>query len=110
MPNAKLYVDHSVWSENQAELHGSLPEFREILCQRLNVAPNACQLALIPVYGLADQPAINIELHIMPHPERTRDLLETLGGDLQAMIGDLADCPCAVRIATLDRQTYVALK
>lgn len=110
MPNAKLYVDQSVWEIQHADFKQSLSKIREVLCQYLNVPPAACQLALIPVSGLLDQPVVNIELHIMPHPDRTKDLLLTLSGKLQEIVGSFVKGGCAVRVATLDPMTYVALK
>jgi hypothetical protein len=46
----------------------------------------------------------------MPQPERTRELLSGLGQELRETIGALSKTGCAVRIASLDPATYVALK
>ncbi len=80
------------------------------MCTHLNVSEKACQLALIPVLGIPDQPEVNIELHIMPHPDRTKDRLCSLASALKAALTSLSNCKCAVRITTLDPETYIALK
>lgn len=110
MPNLKIHVEDSLWLARGAELRGALPSIRGLLSDRLAVPPAACQLALIPVWGLEGQPQINAELHILPRPERTADLLRALAADLRATIAQAAPSEVAVRIAQLDPATYVALK
>lgn len=111
MPNAKLYVDQSIWPGCQADLTAALAPMRAILCRDLAVPAAACQLAIVPVWGLADQPAVNVELSILPRPERTGEMLRALGAALQGLIGPAAGgVPVAVRISQLDPETYVALK
>jgi len=110
MPNAKLYIDQTVWETQQTDFKQSLPKIRETLCQYLTVPPTACQLALLPVYGLSDQPAVNIELHLMPNPDRTPDLICELTSELQKTIMSLSQSRCAVRITTLNPETYSVMK
>lgn len=109
MPNAKIYVDQTVWTQHQ-EIGALLPPLRDLLCDRLSVGPAACQLAVLPVHGLPDQPLINVELHILPAPDRTRDLLTSLATAIQQLLAGVVAGKIAVRIATLDPETYVALK
>ena len=91
MPNLKIHVEEALWHERGAALRAALPEIRALLCDRLSVPPGACQLALIPVWGLDGQPQINAELHILPRPERTPDLLRALAADLRRAIQSWID-------------------
>lgn len=110
MPNLKIYVDESRWPEARPGLAALLPELRALLCAALAVEPAACQLAVIPVLGLADQPAVNAELHLMPRPERTRAALTDVAERLRDRIGAATGLHAALRIAALDPETYLALK
>ena len=110
MPNLKIHVEEALWHERGSALRAALPEIRALLCDRLSVPPGACQLALIPVWGLDGQPQINAELHILPRPERTPDLLRALAADLRAEVARAAPAEVAVRIGQLDPTTYIALK
>lgn len=110
MPNVKIYVDETVWSERSGPLKATLAPIRDLLCTELKVDVSACQLALLPVCGLPDQPAINLEMMILPRPERTRDTITALAGKLQALLMQAGAARTAVRTAALDPETYVALK
>lgn len=109
MPNAKIYVDQTVWIRRD-EIVALLPRLRDLLCLRLSVGPAACQLAVLPVHGLPDQPLVNVELHVLPAPDRTRELLTSLAAAIQQLLAGVVAGKIAVRIATLDPETYVALK
>ncbi|MBO0145066.1 hypothetical protein JZX87_28430 [Agrobacterium sp. Ap1] len=61
------------------------------------------------MYGLPDQPAINLEVIILPKPERTREVI-AVGTRLKATLAEASGGRVAVRAAALDPQTYVALK
>lgn len=111
MPNAKLYVDQRLWSARQADIEALLGPMRDLICNDLSVTPAACQIAAIPCIGLADQPPLNLELAILPKPDRTRDLLTGFGERMRALFaGPMGDAAMAVRIVTLDAATYVAVK
>ncbi|MFB9948271.1 hypothetical protein ACFFP0_05390 [Rhizobium puerariae] len=110
MPNAKIYIDHAVWTRHAEDIVALLPQFRELLCRELRVGPDACQIVAVPVYGLGDQPHVNVELHILPAPERTGAVLTALGEALRRLLADVVTEKTAVRITTLDPQTYIALK
>lgn len=109
MPNAKIYVDQTIWNQKE-DVVSLLPQLRELFCRDLNVGPGACQLAILPVHGLPDQPQVNVELHILPAPDRSRELLGLLAAAIQKLLASVVAGQIAVRIATLDPQTYVALK
>lgn len=110
MPNVKIHVAETVWSDHAEDIIALLPQLRELLCRELNVSSGACQIAALPVRGLFDQPQINVELHILPAQDRTRDLLISLAEMIQRLLAGIAEQRTAVRIATLDPKTYVALK
>ena len=111
MPNVKLYVEEAILAAHKPALVAALRPLRDLLCAELSVPPAACQVVIVPVAGLADQPPINVELALLPRPERTRDklmaLAATIRADLAAPSGGAA---VAVRISALDPQTYIALK
>lgn len=110
MPNVKIYVDQTLLEERHAAINAILRPLRDCLCAELSVPAAACQLTIIPVLGLIDQPRANMEIQYLATPERTptkitqackvfRDLLATSIGSVPA-----------VRATPLDPQTYVALK
>ncbi len=81
-----------------------------LLCERLNVNIDACQLAVIRVFGTANQPAVNVELSILPKADRTRQKLVELAGEIQQLLAAAATKGVAVRISQLDPATYIAAK
>lgn len=110
MPNLKVFVDQAVWDTRADHLIAALAELREILCRHFAVPPAACQVVALPVRGLADQPLANVELAILPRPERTGQVVTDAGLAIQALVAAVLGTPVAVRISQLDAATYVALK
>lgn len=110
MPNLKLYVDDTQYQAARPGLSALLPVLRNLLCDRFSVDPSACQMAVIPVMGVEDQPQINAELHVLIAPDRTPDMVRGAAHDVRACIHAATNLSVAVRIATLDPATYVALK
>lgn len=110
MPNLKIYVDEGLMPQCRAALQEALPRLRTLLCDRLAVGVPACQVAVLAVMVMPDLPRVNIEMQILPHPERTRDRLLDLAAEIQALIDAATGTQAAVRIATLDPATYIALK
>lgn len=110
MPNVKIYVDDTLLPSCRDRLVGSLGRIRENLCKDLVVDCAACQFAVISVAALPDLPRVNVEIQLMPRPERTRDLLVSVCAMLREIIGDAAGTHVAVRMTALDPQTYIALK
>jgi len=110
MPNLKIHVSDSVWNNKAADLTGLLRPIRELLCSEFHVEPEACQLAIIPVHGLPDQPEVAVEIQIMPRSERTRDQISAVGQKLQVLLREVTGSRVAVRVSALDPVTYVALK
>lgn len=110
MPNVKIYVDEAVYDSVRQGLGAMLPDLRAMLCDRLDVDPAACQFAVLPVLALPDQPRLNAELHVLPRPSRTRQRLGDVAEELRDRLAVGCGLSVAVRIATLDPATYVALK
>ena len=110
MPNVKIHIEEAVLAPCKAALVADLPGLRDLLCNELSVGPAACQLAVLPVLGLPDQPPVNVELAILPRPDRSREKLLALAGLIRARLEPLTGAPVAVRISQLDGASYVALK
>jgi hypothetical protein len=111
MPNLKIYADENVHAARAAELKAALPPLRDLLCRDLSVGPEACQLALVPVAGLPDQPLVNVELLILPRPDRTPERVRAVASAIRDLIAEAAGgAHAAVRISQLDPETYIALK
>jgi hypothetical protein len=109
LPNAKIYVDQTAWVLRE-DIVDLLPQLRDLFCHRLSVGPSACQIAVLPVDGLSDQPHINVELRILPAADRTREALIELAVAIQDLFAGTRTGKTAVRIETLDPETYVAVK
>ncbi|WP_172331738.1 hypothetical protein [Mangrovicoccus sp. HB161399] len=111
MPNVKLLVEDSLWSDRGEAIRACLLPMREMLCAELDVPVAACQIAAIPFAGIPDQPQVNLELLILPRPDRTREKLTALGEKLRSHYASATGgAPMAVRFAELVPETYVALK
>ncbi|WEZ86260.1 hypothetical protein P6U16_27240 (plasmid) [Rhizobium sp. 32-5/1] len=109
MPNIKIYVDQGLPEDAQLGVREALVPLREIICRALKVESAACQLAILPAYGMADQP-VNVEVAILPKPDRTRPVLSDLAEKIQKSIADAVNRPVAVRLSVLDPATYISLK
>lgn len=110
MPNLKIYVDEAIYPASREALVGTLGDIHRLLCRDLDVPPAACQIAMLPMVALPDLPRIGVELHILPRPDRTRDMLTDLSLRLRDLLFEASGVQAAVRVILLDPQTYVALK
>jgi hypothetical protein len=110
MPNVKIYIDETLLPGCRDRLVAALEPMRTLLCEGLNVDLSACQFAVLPVLALPDQPHINVELNILPHPDRTRARLKDLAEQVQILLRAATDTHAAIRIATLAPETYLAVK
>lgn len=72
MPNLKIYVDESLYPACRDQLASALGAIRAQLCADLDVAPAACQFAVMPVLAMPDLPRVAVEMFILPRPDRTR--------------------------------------
>ncbi|WP_416358114.1 hypothetical protein ACLNGM_09430 [Aureimonas phyllosphaerae] len=110
MPNLKIFVDETIFPDCRTALDRELESIRSMLCRELGVEVAACQFAVLPVMALPDQPSVNVEMQIMPKPDRTRERLVGLAETLRDAVGYATHAPVAVRISTLDPSGYVTLK
>lgn len=110
MPNVKIFVDETLYPGVRAPLTVALGPIRAMLCQDLAVDVAACQFAVIAVVAMPDLPRVNVEMAILPRPERTRTLILSVCAKLRAMVEDATRTHVAVRVTALDPETYLALK
>lgn len=110
MPNVKIFVDETHYSAIRGGIAALLPDLRVRLCSSLLVDETAFQVAVIPVLGIAGQPPVNIEMQLMPRPERTREAVGEIAAQLRAQLGKALDQHVAVRITIIDADKYVTLK
>jgi len=110
MPNMKIYIDADRYAAAVGAVRNLLLPLRGMLCHELNVDVTACQFAVLEVLGLEDQPQINVEILILPRPERTRERIIEVCTLIRTMLVDATGLHVAVRSSMLDPETYVALK
>ncbi|MGO4852801.1 hypothetical protein [Phaeovulum sp. W22_SRMD_FR3] len=110
MPNLKIYVDETIYPTLRTALVDALPPLRDVLCSGLKVPVSACQFAVIPVLAMPDLPGINMEIQILQRAERTSAVLTELCVRLRATLEGATGAHVAVRMGTIDPETYVTLK
>lgn len=110
MPNVKIYVDEAIFPACRDALIAALGPMRDHLCAEFRVDVPACQFAVLPVVGLADQPRVNVEIQILTKADRTRDRVTAIGLHLRTLLAAATGTHVAIRIGGLDPETYVALK
>lgn len=110
MPNIKIYVDEAIYPSCRDSLTAALGPIVDMWCRALTVDRPACQMAVVPVLALTDLPPLNVEIQIMPRPERTREMLLVVCAKLRGMVGAATGCHVAIRVTMLDPETYIALK
>lgn len=110
MPNVKIYADEAVFAGRGDELRAALTGLQQILCADLRVGVEACQIALIPVIGPLNQPAVNVELSILPRADRTPDAIRQTAEHIRILVSTAAAAHTAVRVSALDPASYLALK
>ena len=110
MPNLKIFVDDTIYPDCRNALAQALGPIRDMLCRDLQVDVPACQFAVVAVGAMPDLPRVNVEMAIMPRPERTRDILLAVCAKLRSIIEAATGTHVAVRVTALDPETYIALK
>ena len=110
MPNVKIYIDETLLPDCRTALAEALLPLRTMLCAALSVEVGACQFAILTALVMPDLSRVNVEMHILPHPDRTRVKLTALAEQVQFHIAAATGLHAAVRIATLAPEGYVALK
>jgi hypothetical protein len=83
MPNVKIFVDDSLYPAIRAPLAQALGPIRDMLCRELAVDVPACQFAVLPVGAMPDLPRVNVEMAILPRPERTREVILSVCGQMR---------------------------
>ena len=81
-----------------------------MLCAGLSVEVEACQFAVLSALVMPDLPRVNVEMHILPHPARTREKLAAIAASVQTQIGMATGTHTAVRLTILAPEGYLALK
>ncbi len=110
MPNVKIFVDEKLYPGCRDRLTMALGPLRDMLCRDLNVDVSACQFAVMPVMAMVDLPRVNVEMLILPKPERTRDVIVALMGMVREVLTQATGAHVAVRVSALDPETYIAMK
>ena len=110
MPNVKIFVDESLYPAIREPLAQALGPIRSMLCVDLAVDVPACQFAVLPVGAMPDLPRVNVEMAILPRPERTREVILSVCAKLRRMVEQATHTHVAVRVTALDPETYIALK
>ena len=110
MPNVKIFVDDALYPATRTALSNALVAIRDMLCADLNVPVSACQFAVMPVLAMPDLPRVNVEIQILPRPERTKALVTDVCSRLRDLVQAATGTHVAVRASALDPETYIALK
>ena len=110
MPNVKIFVDETLYPDCRDRLAGALTPLRDMLCHDLRVDIPACQFAVMPVLAMADLPRVNVEMQILPKPDRTREVILSVMGQTRELLSKATGVHVAVRVTALDPETYIAVK
>jgi len=110
LPLLKIYVDEAVGTEPQAKLVEALPALRELLCRELKVDASLCQFSIVSIRGLRDQARVSVEIQLLPKPERARDALISVCGQVREFLLNVSQERAAIRVSMLDPVTYIALR
>jgi len=110
VPNVKIYVEEQVFADRRTALTAALQPIRDMLCADLKVDISACQFAVLPVVAMPDLPLVNVEMFILPRPERTREAVLAVCHTLREMVQAATGVHVAIRVMHLDAATYIALK
>ena len=110
MPTLKLYVDAALSHDQIDAVAAAMEPMRALICADLNVTPPECHLVMLQGRALPGQVQINAEMHVMPRPERTRDLLVSVGTRLKEMMANASGASVAVRISQHNAETFIGIK
>jgi len=110
LPNLKIFMDETAYCQHRKAMIQALEPLRDSICLHLGVPRSACQLAIIPVAAMADQPTINVEIQILPSADRSRTQIEAFGSQVIDILFSKTGVPIAFRCMQHDPSTYVTLK
>ncbi|WP_422367479.1 hypothetical protein [Pelagibius sp.] len=110
MPNVKIQVEEATLAEQRHKVLEVLDPLRQLICEKMGVPASACQIVVIPVMGLPDQPVANMDMFYISREGRTRDMVEGACVAFRALLESALDNKVAVRAIGFDQQTYLSLK
>lgn len=110
MPNVKILVDESVLAERREQVRSTLGPLRDLICEQMHVPASACQIVVIPVIGLPDQPCANMDMFNISREGRTRNMVESACAAFQTLLETALEGKVAVRAIGFDQNDYVSLK
>lgn len=110
MPNVKIYVDEAIYPPCRDRLPAALGPILDMLSHDLTVDRTACQNAVMPVMAMPGLPPVNVEMQIMPSPERARMVLLAVCAKLRETVSAFTGANIAIRVTTLDPETWIAMK
>jgi hypothetical protein len=110
VPNVKVFADQSTFENREPAMDELLLALRNLLCEKLDVTKSACHLVVVWVRGLADQPPMNIEIHLLSKPERTVERIKGVCGEIRDLVNIKIGCGVAVRCTMLEPKSYISLK
>ena len=59
---------------------------------------------------MPDLPRVNVEMAILPRPDRTRERIMALGRQIRSLLEEACGTHVALRVMALDPETYIAMK
>lgn len=107
MPIVKLYADSP---DRARQVAAVLPELRDLLCAAFATEPAFCHLLVIPALGLPDQPPVAAEMHILPKPGRTAEVILDAATRARDLLAREVGGPVSVRTMLLDPAGYSAVR
>lgn len=110
MPNLKVYVDQRIFDEKSAALSLCQEGLRDCVVSHLGVSREACQLAVLPVLGPADQVAINAEIQMFSRPDRRPEIIEAFSEEVGQILARATGERCAFRCLQLDAPACFVLR
>lgn len=110
MPNLKIYVESDLHDARRQALFVAMAVIRSALMRHMAVPQAACLLAILPVLGLPDQPALAVEMQILPHADRDRACVAALGQEIRAILLEATGAQASFRCMQHDPETYVVIR
>lgn len=110
MPLLKIHVENAVFEERREALTAALKSIRAMLCEVFQVEPMQSQLAIIPVFGVDDQAPVAAEIHIMPRPERTNEVIAGACQRLRDILSEASGTKSVIRATQINPAAYMTLK
>ena len=110
MPNVKIYADAALLSARQDEFLAVLAPLREALMTEMAAPKALCHLSVMPMFGLADQAQIVVDIHYLAKPERTPDMVTAACEVFRDLLAERLGITPDIRAIALAADIYVALR